>query len=271
MLEDYGNVQISVVAPESGAWPPADGEILIERKALSLTHAAIGDDIVVKLPGVAPQTLRLSGTTYDPVQPPAWMEGIVYGYTTRDTLEQLGFSSDPNELKIILKGNITDDTQMRAAVDEFKTWVEQSGRTVSRVDVPLPGRHTHWRQMEALLFQQLRFGLLALLLSGVLAASMIPALLLSAWMGRLYVTFMMDMFNFNVASMSIPPWVWAVQVAMGILTPLVAAAFPIWRGSNITIREALGDYGIGDFKPRRTLPDPKSKIQNLKSKFLDSS
>lgn len=285
VLADYEQIDVSIISPQSGVWPPAGGEILIERKALALSKAAIGEEVVIKLPDSPPQPLRLVGTTHDPVQAPAWMEGIVYGYVTRDTLAQLGIASEPNELKIVVAGEAPDEAQVRATADELAAWIEQSGRTVSRVEVPPPGKHVHWRQLEATLFLQARFGLLALVLGGVLAATLIAAMMaqqvrqigvmkavggrpgqimglyfgaviflglvavalalpLGIWLGRVYATFMMDMFNFNLTSMRVPLWVWAAMAAVGILTPAIIAAYPIWRGSRITVREAISDYGI---------------------------
>ena len=43
MVKDYGDIRISRLVPQAGAWPPATGEILIERDALQVARARIGD------------------------------------------------------------------------------------------------------------------------------------------------------------------------------------------------------------------------------------
>jgi putative ABC transport system permease protein len=52
------------------------------------------------------------------------------------------------------------------------------------------------------------------------------------------------MLNFDIMDASIPVWSYAVLVLIGLLTPVLAAAFPVYRGSRITVREAITDYGI---------------------------
>jgi putative ABC transport system permease protein len=50
--------------------------------------------------------------------------------------------------------------------------------------------------------------------------------------------------NLRIFDSSIPLWVSAVQGVSGILIPIVAALFPVWRGSRISVREALASYGV---------------------------
>src|ERR1043166_7014923 len=48
VVKDYGDIRVSKLAPERGAWPPATGEILIERDAFQVARANIGDTVIVK-------------------------------------------------------------------------------------------------------------------------------------------------------------------------------------------------------------------------------
>jgi putative ABC transport system permease protein len=50
--------------------------------------------------------------------------------------------------------------------------------------------------------------------------------------------------NFDVTSFAVPFWVYALAFAVGIVTPLLAAAWPIWRGSAISVREGLAAWGV---------------------------
>ncbi|HJQ37499.1 MAG TPA: FtsX-like permease family protein, partial [Thermoanaerobaculia bacterium] len=45
-------------------------------------------------------------------------------------------------------------------------------------------------------------------------------------------------------SFAIPAWVFALVVVTGIIVPLLAAAVPVWRGSGVSIRRALADFGV---------------------------
>ena len=43
VVKDFGNIRVSTLKPQQGAWPPAPGEILIERDAVQVARARIGD------------------------------------------------------------------------------------------------------------------------------------------------------------------------------------------------------------------------------------
>ena len=47
--------------------------------------------------------------------------------------------------------------------------------------------------------------------------------------------------NFDVVHALVPPSTIALQAAVALLVPLAAAAIPVWRGSRMTVREAIGD------------------------------
>lgn len=67
---------------------------------------------------------------------------------------------------------------------------------------------------------------------------------LGAAVGQAFSQSVMDMLNFNMASRAIPLWATALQAGAGLFVPLLTAAYPIYRGSRITVREAIGDYGV---------------------------
>ncbi len=62
--------------------------------------------------------------------------------------------------------------------------------------------------------------------------------------GRIYAEFAASMLNFEIFSYAIPHQYLLLQIVIGLLVPLVAASFPILRGSRISVREAISDYGI---------------------------
>src|SRR5262249_32743616 len=78
VVKDYGNIRVSRIVPEKGAWPPGEGDILIERDALQVARAGIGDTVTVRLPRGPERTLRLAGTVHDVGQAQARMENLVY-------------------------------------------------------------------------------------------------------------------------------------------------------------------------------------------------
>ncbi|HEV2124014.1 MAG TPA: ABC transporter permease, partial [Chloroflexota bacterium] len=54
-----------------------------------------------------------------------------------------------------------------------------------------------------------------------------------------------NLLNFDVAGFSLAPDVLALEVAAGLVVPLLAALVPVITGSRITIREAITSYGLG--------------------------
>lgn len=80
------------------------------------------------------------------------------------------------------------------------------------------------------------FGLLSLLIGVPLGA-----------LGALGITsYMASLLNFDIGAFRLPPGVLAQEVAVGVITPVLAALYPIITGTRISIREAIGDYGLGN-------------------------
>jgi putative ABC transport system permease protein len=52
--------------------------------------------------------------------------------------------------------------------------------------------------------------------------------------------------NFDVHDFGVPIDVLLLEVAVGLLVPLLAALVPVWRGVRVTVREALATTGITD-------------------------
>ncbi len=285
VVDDFGDLRVSTFRPQAGAWPPATGEILLERNALGVAQKQIGNLALVKTPHGTPQTLRVAGIVHDPGQAPAWMEGLVYGYITRETLAQLGEPPVLTELKLTVAEQATDRAYSVSVVEQLKPWLAARGYTVSRTEVPVPGAHPHASQMAALLYVEEAFGLLALVLSAVLTANMIEALMaqqirqigvlkavgatpwqvmgiyfgvagllgglalllalpLAVMLGLGYAAFAANALNFDLTSTAIPLWVFGVQTLLAVGLPVAVAAWPVYRGSRLTVREAMSDYGL---------------------------
>lgn len=289
VLEDFYNVRIDTFTAEEGKSIPATGEILFERKAIPLAKTVVGQSVNIKIPEGTVTSLTLSGSVHAPGLAPAWMEGFAYGFITKDTFQLLGGKTVNTELKIIVEGDILDKVHIRETAYQLKEYLESTGIQVSRIDIPTPGRHPHYTQMATLLYLMEIFGLIALLLSGVLVANMITAILeqqirqigimkaigassfqiaslylgmvlafsltamvisipLGIYAGRGYAWFAAQILNFNIYSNEIPHYVFLLEIAIGIIVPLLVSFLPISKGSRITIREAINDYGINQEK-----------------------
>jgi putative ABC transport system permease protein len=285
VVKDYRDIRINKLTPEQGAWPPSTGEILIERDAFKVARARIGDTVTVKTAKGKEQTLRVTGSVHDVGQAQARMENVVYGYITLDTLAQLGEEPYLDQLNILVAENRYDEKHIRSVADEIRNLVESLGHPVRRINVPRPGKHPHTDIMGLLLLAMASFGLLALILSGIIVVNLLTALMRSQvrqigmmkaiggtrwqiawiylgqalllgiaalliavpvgiWGSRVLCRSMAVFLNFDITSFVVPVWVYLLVIVVGLVVPLLAAAYPVWKGSGISVREALSDYGV---------------------------
>ncbi|MFN2272371.1 MAG: ABC transporter permease [Anaerolineae bacterium] len=64
--------------------------------------------------------------------------------------------------------------------------------------------------------------------------------------GRWFTDFSSYVMNYDIDSYGVIPWVLALQIGMAIGVPALAALVPVYQGTRKTVREAIGDYGIGE-------------------------
>ena len=179
VVKDYGNIRVSKLVPEKGAWPPAAGEILIERDAFQVAKAGIGDTVIVKTANGVERSLVISGSVHDVGQAQARMENIVYGYINLATLVQLGEAPYLNQLNILVARNRFDEDHIKRVVADVERLITSRGREVRRVEIPAPGKHPHSDLMGVLLLAMSSFGIFVLVLSGILVINLLTAMMAS--------------------------------------------------------------------------------------------
>jgi putative ABC transport system permease protein len=76
----------------------------------------------------------------------------------------------------------------------------------------------------------------------------VAAILLSLPAGilgsRALCRYMALLLNFDINSYAVPVWVYLSVAAVGTAVPVLAAAYPVRKGSNVSVREALSDFGV---------------------------
>ena len=285
VVEDYGNIRVSKLVPESGAWPPAAGEILIERDAFQVAKIKIGDAVTVKTANGVESPLVISGSVHDVGQAQARMENIVYGYINLATLVQLGEEPRFDQLNILVAQNRFDEDHIRRVASDVEKLIEDRGHDVRRVDIPRPGKHPHSDLTGILLLAMSSFGLFVLVLSGILVINLLTAMMASQvrqigvmkaiggtrWaVARIYFSqalflgiaavivsiplgllgsralcrYMAMFLNFDINSFAAPIWVYLLVALIGVIAPVIAAAYPVWRGTATPVRVALADFGL---------------------------
>jgi putative ABC transport system permease protein len=174
---DLASVKIGAIKSEEGEWPPRDGALAVESSSLEFAGVAVGDRMTIRIADSVVSELPVVSVARDVGLAPGWMEHVVYAFVTPATLEKLGVSSEMDQLRIVVRDVGMNRELVRSVAEQVKALVEKSGRVVTDVEVPVPGRHIHAAQIDSLLFTQGAFGALALLLSAFLVVNLISAML----------------------------------------------------------------------------------------------
>jgi putative ABC transport system permease protein len=177
VVDDFEAMRLNTFSRDSGAWPPADGGMLLERQAVAFLRTAQGRSVVVRTPHGAPRATPVLGVVHDTTLAPAWQEQTAYGYITRQTLADLGEPPVLQELRILLAGSPTDPALIDAKALALARALAAQGVVVHAIQAPPPGKHPHQGQILISLSMFLTFASLALLLSAILAAAVLNAIL----------------------------------------------------------------------------------------------
>lgn len=284
-ISDYDNMRINKVWPESGAWPPPYRAMLIERSGMALTHAAVGDAVMLKTPDGRLRRVSIAGLAHDLGQMPSFLDGTICGYVTFDTLEWLGEPRNYNELSIVVSGDAGDKLHVQAVAADVRAKIEKSGRAVLMTIVYEPGTAPLSDALDTVILVLGVLGFFSLLLSAFLVVNTISsvlaqqtrqigifkgvgarsaqirglylamvlifgvlALLLSLPAGALaarnLTMYMANLFNFDILDATLPVEVLALQTAVALAIPVIAALPVVIVKTRISASEAMSDVGL---------------------------
>ncbi|HWQ61204.1 MAG TPA: FtsX-like permease family protein, partial [Negativicutes bacterium] len=293
-IPDYMKQKVNVVRPQSGAWPPGDGDVLLERSSLAELGARQGGSITVETPAGRKRTLKVTGVVYDPSQIPSMFIGRYYGYINMDTLEKLDEPRRLDQVNFVVEPWVfkgKDTKPIEAIGRRAWTKLEQGDTTVWWLQVNKPGEHHLQGAINAMMLLLAVLGALSLCLGTFLLINTVSAILtqqvrqigimkaigarrdqilalylalvgafgvlslaVAAPLGALaadaVTRFMAGIFNFDSGGLELPPRVLLLEAAVALVVPLAAALWPVWRGTGVTVREAVSDYGIGGVAAR---------------------
>lgn len=177
VVPDFEHLSIGKVFPQEGAFPPPEGSILFEREALTFIGRQIGDGVTIQLPGRSGAVLPIAGTIHDPSLAPAWQEQTAYGYLSAATLGALDGGVPLELIKIVVRDALFDQRRVDAVTTDLALILRNGGADIHQIQVPPTGQHPHQSQMTGVLAMFIIFAALTLILSAVLTASMVSALL----------------------------------------------------------------------------------------------
>lgn len=310
VINDFNDLRLNTFERETGAWPPPQGTMLVESSSIKVLKAGMGATMLIKTPHGAPREVAISGLVHDTSLAPGVQEQTVYGYITRETLGLLGEKPMLDELRIRVADHPLDRASIDTTARNLANRLRTMGHAVRQIQVPQPGQHPHQGQMTGVLFLFISFSLMALVLSAILVATLVSAMLarqirelgvmkavgastgqiaaiyfaMVALLGavatasamppallaaRLFSNAIANLINFTIMSYHVPFWALTVQLASGILVPLIMAAFPIMRGARVTVREAINDYGLkSDTFGQHRLDSVLARLQGISRAYL---
>jgi putative ABC transport system permease protein len=302
-VEDFDEMRVNKVFPVEGAWPPPDREVLIERNALQVINAEVGDTILIETPDGKQRWMRLAGSAHDMALMPAQIDGTPYGYISFKTIEWFGEPHGLDELNVV--ADRPDDAEYALnVVNEVKDKAERAGMSIPMSMTAEPGQIPMDTILDGLLLLMGAMGLLALFLSGFLIVNTVTAVLaqqkrqigimkaLGATTGqlmgmylamvttygaaalvlslpasivgsRLLSRLMAAMFNFDLTTMRTPPLAIFLQVIVGLLVPVVASLYPFLANLRISAAQAMSSFQLGRGRFGRNVIDRTISGANL--------
>ncbi len=94
-------------------------------------------------------------------------------------------------------------------------------------------------------------GMYLVLVSVFGLASLLIAAPAGVYATEWFIGFLAYFLNFKLPVFRIPPEVITLEVAMALLVPILAALYPIFAGTRMTVREAISNYGIGESRKQK--------------------
>jgi putative ABC transport system permease protein len=284
VVPDFRAARISTIRLEAGRWPTAREGFILERTAVSVANTAVGREISVQTPHGTQRSLTVVGVVHDPSLAPAWQEQTVYGYVTPATLTLLGEDPSLHLLKVTVKDASSDPVGVERAVIGVADWLRRAGHSVGEIRIPPyqhPHQGMMTSVVRMLLVFSLLTLILSAILTATLTSSLLAPQVrqigvmkaigarsaqimqiyvgLIAAIGILAVTIGLPlgiaagralaentarMLNLELASRSVPAWLYGSQVLIGVGLPLAAALLPIKIAAGRTVRETLSDFGV---------------------------
>ena len=283
IVDDFKEMRINSIFPESGTWPPAPGSLLMEKDSLKKLKLNIGDVLQLKMADGSKRQITISGSARDPGVPVPSMSA--FAYAAPETLASLGIQDGMHDLKISVSEKAFDIDAIEQQASKLARWLQQQGHVVERIRIPPPGEHPHQLIMTSMLVMLLVFSGIALLLSAVLTASIIDSMLaqqirqigvmktigarfsqiMSLYLGFVFIIGVLatclgapaglaagrafsqlilgNVLNFTMNSGEVPGYVYLLLVFAGVIVPLCMAAVPVSMAGKVSAHIAMTDFG----------------------------
>jgi len=282
-VEDFDNFTLARFYAQKGPRKPAPGSMVIERDGQLISDLRVGSLAQVRS-GPRNLTVPVTGIVFDPAQAPATQDHFIYGYVDKKTYADITGEPVDQRLILRLKNAATTGDVMIAAdriVNDLKaSGIEVRSLTIPKLNehphqwqlntlLFLQGSISFLaffmaavlvsQLMDALLAKQVRqigilkaigasrsgifmiYGSMILLLA--VAAGLI-AIPLALTTGKAFARFVSTKINFDILTTSLPLHLYVSLAAAALLMPFLLSLSALRKGINVSVYDALTDYGI---------------------------
>jgi len=176
-VDDFNDLQLATIFPESGEIIPPSGTIFIERDGQNQRVSNLGKGSVAKVRvGGEIKKLAVSGIVFDPGQPPSTQDAIIFAYTDMESFGRVTGEKTGKRMIIRIKNARTLE-QVRVDSQKIAESLEARGVKIKEVEIPPFNEHPHQFQLNTLLMINGLIGALAFLMGAVLVSQLMGAIL----------------------------------------------------------------------------------------------
>jgi len=178
VLPDFTDMEIDKIRSVSGAWPPAEHTLLIERSSIGATGLVVGDSLVLETPTGREQEMEVGGTVHDlTIVSGELLSQVTFGYMTMETAVWLGLREQFTEIKIVVADEPLNVNHIQDVAQEAAAEIESHRLPVFGIQIPTPGKHLMDNVVQSLLLILGSLGGLSMLLSSFLVFNTVSAIL----------------------------------------------------------------------------------------------
>lgn len=282
-VEDFNQPAMALIYNEQGSMVPAPGTMLIERDGRLISNLDLGSRARVRA-GSRVLDVPITGISFDPAQAPATQDHFIYAYVDKQTYADITGEAANQRLLLRLNNVKTKQEVQATVDDLLEHFKSQGIRVATVKVPQFNEHPHQWQLntllflqggigllaflMGAVLVSQLMASILAkqvrqigilkaigasrrqvlniyLTMVAVLGVSAgVIAMPLAVSSGYAFSYFVAGKLNFEILTRHLPLHLYVALIAASLLLPLLLSLPAIMKGINVSVHDALSDYGI---------------------------
>lgn len=282
-VDDFSSLNLAVFYNQKGKQASENGEMLIERNGMLISNLDAGVTAQIRT-GDHIINIPVSGICFDPAQAPSNQDHLIYGYVNKKTFKEITGEDTNHRLIYRLRNiNSSYDvqTENNKVLEYLKsknislTKVEipklnehphqwqlntlmfligsigflsflMGAVMVSQLMSSILAKQVRQigilKAIGASKFKIFKIYLIMLLLFGITSGVIAVPLALKS--GYAFSKFVAGIINFEIFTTTLPASIYLSLISISLILPVVFSLPAILKGINLSVRDALSDYGI---------------------------